>query len=71
MNYHLIDTLAFNVKFFRKKMGISQLELAQKCKLHRTYIGGIERGEKNITLNTLEILSTALDVTPCQLITRD
>lgn len=71
MDNYLIDTLASNVKFFRKKIGLSQSDLAEKCKLHRTYVGGIERGEKNITLNTLEALAKALEVKPDELIKRD
>lgn len=38
------------VKAVRKNQGLSQEELAAKADLHRTYIGMIERGEKNITL---------------------
>lgn len=50
------------VKEQRKKLGLSQDELAQKCNLHRTYIGIIERGEKNICLENIEKLSKALKV---------
>ncbi|MDD2515900.1 MAG: XRE family transcriptional regulator, partial [Candidatus Gracilibacteria bacterium] len=35
---------------------------ASKCKLHRTYIGIIERGEKNVCLENIEILANALEV---------
>jgi transcriptional regulator with XRE-family HTH domain len=41
-----------NIGKFRLKSGMSQEELAWKAGLHRTYIGGIERGERNITLNS-------------------
>ncbi|MDX1917176.1 MAG: helix-turn-helix transcriptional regulator [Rickettsiaceae bacterium] len=51
-------------KAIRKKrlfMGISQEELAHKSGLHRTYIGAIERGEKNISLKNMEKLINALE----------
>lgn len=43
-------------------MGLSQEELADKCGLHRTYIGAVERGERNVTLSSLEAISSALNV---------
>jgi len=50
------------VREFRKKLWLSQEELASKCKLHRTYIWIIERWEKNVCLENIEILANALDV---------
>lgn len=46
----------------RKNLGLSQEELADRCGLHRTYIGGIERGERNPTLTILKRISDALDI---------
>ena len=62
LNSKLIKTLARNIKHLRSQMGISQEELADKCGLHRTYIGAVERGERNITLSTLELIASALNV---------
>jgi len=45
----------------RKEIGLSQEELAHKAELHRTYIGMVERGEKNITIKSISKLSTALE----------
>jgi len=45
----------------RKEMNISQEELAHLANLHRTYIGMIERGEKNITLLNIEKIAMALN----------
>ena len=42
------------VKILRKRKGLSQEELAFQANLHRTYIGMIERGEKNITLLNIQ-----------------
>lgn len=50
------------VRKIRKEKGISQEELAHKADLHRTYIGMIERAEKNITLINIEKIANALDV---------
>ncbi len=50
------------VKQLRKAKNISQEELAEKAGLHRTYIGMIERAEKNITLLNIEKLALALNV---------
>jgi transcriptional regulator with XRE-family HTH domain len=46
----------------RNKLGLSQEELAARAGLHRTYIGMIERAEKNITLENIERLAKALGV---------
>ncbi len=58
----LIEILALNVQNLRHGKQLSQEELADICGLHRTYIGSVERGERNATLSTLEVLATALDV---------
>jgi type II restriction enzyme len=55
--------LAENIKTFRREKGFSQEELAERCGLHRTYIGSIERRERNATLSTLEVLASTLGVT--------
>lgn len=46
----------------RKAKGLSQEELSFKADLHRTYIGMIERAEKNITLANIEKIANALNV---------
>jgi transcriptional regulator with XRE-family HTH domain len=50
------------VRDFRTKMNLSQEQLAEKAMLHRTYIGMIERGEKNITILNIYKISKALDI---------
>jgi len=64
----LLTNLASNVKNIRINKGLSQEQLAEKCGLHRTYIGSIERSERNVTLSTLEVLSNTLEVSIAQLI---
>lgn len=47
----------------RKAKGISQEKLAELADLHRTYVGSVERGERNITIDNMERLARALGVT--------
>lgn len=44
----------------RRELGISQEELADRCGLHRTYIGSVERAERNVSLDNIDRISTAL-----------
>ena len=62
-------TLAENVRSYRKEHGISQEDLADICELHRTYIGSVEREERNVSLSTLEVLAKALRVSIPELLT--
>jgi transcriptional regulator with XRE-family HTH domain len=62
-------TLAENVRAFRNARRLSQEELADLCDLHRTYIGSVEREERNVSLSTLEVLSRALDISVPELLT--
>jgi transcriptional regulator with XRE-family HTH domain len=63
--------IAANVRERRLRLGLSQEEFAEKCNYHRTYIGSIERGERNITIETLEALAKALEVQPDELLRDD
>lgn len=56
------------VQQLRKEQGLSQECLAEKAGVHRTYIGMIERAEKNITLLNIEKIAKALNVEPKQLL---
>ena len=55
------------IRELREQNGYSQESLAHKCGLDRTYISGIERGKRNISLWNIKILANALDVSISQL----
>lgn len=52
------------VRNIRKQRGLSQEKLSELCDLHPTYIGQIERGEKNASLETIMSICKGLDVAP-------
>jgi transcriptional regulator with XRE-family HTH domain len=58
------------VRDFRNERGVSQEALAHEVKVHRTYLGGIERGERNPAYENLLRLAAALGVTVSQLTRR-
>jgi transcriptional regulator with XRE-family HTH domain len=58
------------VRVYRGRLAISQEELGFRCALHRTYIGGIERGERNPTYEKLLQLADGLDVAAWELLRR-
>ncbi len=51
-----------NVRKYRKEKNFSQEQLADKAGVHRTYIGGIERGERNVSLLNIERIAKALNI---------
>lgn len=55
-------TLAQNIHSLRIAKGWSQERLAEQCQLHRTYIGGIERCERNVSIDNIEKIAKALEV---------
>jgi transcriptional regulator with XRE-family HTH domain len=63
--------LARNLRRLREKRGLSQETAAEKCGLHRTYIGAIERGERNVTLSTLQEIARAFRVDPLVLLSEE
>ena len=62
------DVLARNLRLLRAQQGISQEQLAELAGLHRTYVGSIERGERNVSIDNVERLAKALKVTTADLI---
>lgn len=67
-NNLILKTIASNIREKRKLLNISQEQLAEFAGLHRTYIGQIERAEKNITILSLEKIAKALHANVIDLI---
>ena len=55
------------IRDLRSERGLSQEALAQLAGLHRNYVGGIERGERNVALDNIHALAAALGVQPSSL----
>jgi transcriptional regulator with XRE-family HTH domain len=63
-------TVGHNVRAHREARGKSQEAFADSLPVHRTYLGGIERGERNLTLKSVERLASLMDVEPLKLLTQ-
>ncbi|MDR0507090.1 MAG: helix-turn-helix transcriptional regulator [Dysgonamonadaceae bacterium] len=59
---NILEIFGGNVQKYRKEKQISQEKLAEIAGVHRTYVGMIERAEKNITLRNMEKIAKALKV---------
>ncbi len=68
MDRRILADFGKRVRQLRQLRGFSQESLADACGLHRTYIGAIERGERNVSLLNIQRIATALDVAPAQLL---
>ena len=69
MNKTILEKFGERVREKRLKQNLSQEELAARAGVHRTYIGMIERAEKNITLGNIEKIATALNININELLT--
>lgn len=65
--FNLVKLVGSNIKEIRKTKKMTQEELAEKCSLQSSYLAGVERGERNITLQTLEKIIIGLEEVPASI----
>lgn len=68
MDGELQRRVGAHLRLYRQERGLSQEAFAEVLGVHRTYMGGLERGERNITLKSLERLAASLKVDPLDLL---
>ncbi len=68
MKKFLRQILANNIRNFRQSTNISQEELADLCGLHRTYISDIERCARNVSIDNIERIANAFNITASELL---
>ncbi|WP_045877246.1 helix-turn-helix transcriptional regulator [Pseudofrankia sp. DC12] len=68
MEGQLQRIVGHNLRRYREGRGLSQEAFADVVGVHRTYMGGLERGERNLTLRSLERLAATLHVDPLDLL---
>lgn len=68
MEGDLQRVLGANLRRYRRARGLSQEAFADVVGVHRTYMGGLERGERNLTLRSVERLAAQLGVEPLALL---
>lgn len=59
---NLLSIFADNVKYYRLEKNLSQEKLAELSGLHRTYISAVERQQRNISIDNIEAISSALNI---------
>lgn len=65
---HLRRALGLRIITHRKRLELSQEDLGRAAEMHRTYIGSVERGERNVSLENLDRLSAALGMSIAELL---
>ena len=65
----LQTSISHSIRVLRERMGLSQEAFADRIGMHRAYYGAVERGKKNLTLQTIERIANGLGVEPAALFT--
>lgn len=63
-----LQRLGDRIRERRLATNLTQAALAEQCGLHRTFVGSVERGERNVAILSLRKIATALRVTPAELL---
>ncbi|MEB3295809.1 MAG: helix-turn-helix transcriptional regulator [Synechococcales bacterium] len=71
MSLQARNIFAKKLRQIRQMRGLSQEALADLAGLHRTYVGSVERGERNISIDNMERLAIALEVDVTELLKED
>jgi transcriptional regulator with XRE-family HTH domain len=64
----ILTVVGENIKYYRTKLGMTQEELADRAGINRSYLASLERGRRNTTLKTVEMLAKALGVSTTELV---
>ncbi len=64
---HFLQQVGFRIRELRISRGLTQSELAKSCGLHRTFIGSVERGERNVAILNLRLIAKSLRVSLIEL----
>jgi transcriptional regulator with XRE-family HTH domain len=67
MSEEILIKFGARIKQLRQEKGLTQEQFAQKCGLHKNYIGMIERGERNPSLINIEVIAKGLELTIAKL----
>jgi transcriptional regulator with XRE-family HTH domain len=73
VDHHVVDKellkqFGIRIRELRHAKGLSQEQLAEKTGFHRTYIGMVERGERNLSLSNIAVLAKTFDMSVCDLL---
>lgn len=60
----LRSIVATNVRRYRQARGLSQQDFAHEIEMDRTYYGGVERGERNVSIDNIERIARGLEISP-------
>jgi transcriptional regulator with XRE-family HTH domain len=71
LNQHLIEAFGKRIRQLRTERGLSQEKLAEITGFHRTYIGMVERGERNISLSNIGVFADSFEMTVSHLLDFD
>ena len=68
MEGNLQKTFGRSLRAYRRSRGLSQEHFAEIIGVHRTYMGGVERGERNLTLKSIERIAARIDIPALELL---
>ena len=69
LDRRFLEAIGHRIRERRTALNLTQAELAKRCALHRTFIGSVERGERNLAMLSLRRIAKALRVDPAHLLT--